>query len=82
MTCQYVNIALCNTIQSAEQILLHPKFHGQHTVIFRFGVNDIDHLTTEDIVHKMMNITELCKRKYPDVKLYISGITPRRDNLK
>ena len=74
---QYVYIAPYNTIQSAEQILLQPKFHGQHTIIFHFGVNDIDNLTTEDIVDKMMNITELCKGKYPDVKLYISGITPR-----
>ena len=78
---QYVYIAPCNTIQSAEQILLQPKFHGQHTIIFHFGVNDIDNLTTEDTVDKMMNITELCKGKYPDVKLYISGITPRRDSL-
>ena len=68
-------------IQSAEQILLQPMFHGQHTIIFHFDVNDIDNLTTEDIVDKMMNITELCKGKYPDVKLYISGITPRRDSL-
>ena len=37
---------------------------------FHFGVKDIDNLTTEDIVDKMMNITELCKGKYPDVKLY------------
>ena len=29
----------------------------------------------------MINITELCKGKYPNVKLYISGITPRRDSL-
>ena len=78
---QYVYIAPCSTIQSAEQILLQPKFHGQHTIIFHFGVNDIDNLTTEDIVDKMTNITELCKGKYPDVKLYISGITPRRDSL-
>ena len=78
---QYVYIALCSTIQSAEQILLQPKFHGQHTITFHFGVNDIDNLTSEDIVDKMINLTELCKGKYPDVKLYISGITPRRDSL-
>ena len=77
---QYVYIAPCNTIQSAEQILLQPEFHGQHT-IFHFGVKDIDNLTTKAIVDKLMNITELCKGKYPDVKLYISGITPRRDSL-
>ena len=29
----------------------------------------------------MMNIIEPCKGKYPDVKLYISGIAPRRDSL-
>ena len=78
---QYVYIALCSTIQSSEQILLQPKFHGQHTIIFHFSVNDIDNLSTENIVDKMINITELCKGKYPDVKLYISGITPRRDSL-
>ena len=60
---------------------MQPKFHGQHTIIFHFGVIDIDNLTTEDIVDKMINITELCKGKYPNVKLYISGITPRRDSL-
>ena len=60
---------------------MQPKFHGQHTIIFQFGVKDIDNLTTEDIVDKMMNITELYKGKYPDVKLYVSGITPRRDSL-
>ena len=76
-----LHCSICSTIQSAEQILLQPKFHGQHTVIFHFGVNDIDNLTTEDIVDKMINITELCKGKYPDVKLYISGITPRSDSL-
>ena len=41
----------------------------------------MDNLTTEDILDKMINITELCKEKYPDVKLYISGITPRKDSL-
>ena len=66
---QYVYIAPCSTIQSAEQILLQPKFYGHHTIIFHFDVNDIDNLTTEDIVDKMINITELCKGKYPDVKL-------------
>ena len=60
---------------------MQPKFHGQHTIIFHFGANDIDNLTTEDIVDKIMNILELCKGKYPDVKLYISGIAPRRDSL-
>ena len=78
---QYVCVAPCSTIQSADQILFQPKSHGQHTIIFHFGVNDIDNLTIEDIVDKMINITELCKGKYPDVKLYISGITPRRDSL-
>ena len=29
---QYVYIAPCSTIQSAEQILLQPKFHDQHTI--------------------------------------------------
>ena len=29
----------------------------------------------------MINVIELCKGKYPDVKMYISGITPRRDSL-
>ena len=59
----YVYIAPCSTIQSAEQILLQPKFHGHHTI------------------DKMINVTELCKGKYPDVRLYISGITPIRDSL-
>ena len=68
-------------LSQAEQILLQPMFHGQHTIIFHFGVNDVDNLTTEDIIDKMINITELCKDKYPDVKLYISVITPRRDSL-
>ena len=60
---------------------MQPKFHGQHTIIFHFGVNDIDNLTTENIVDKLINVAELCKGKYPDVKLYISGTTPRRDSL-
>ena len=60
---------------------MQPKFYSHHTIIFHFGVNDIDNLTTEDIVDQMINITELCKGKYPDIKLYISGITPRRDSL-
>ena len=29
----------------------------------------------------MINVTQLHKGKCPDVKLYISGITPRRDSL-
>ena len=41
---------LMDSNRKFSKVSKQPKFHCQHTIIFHFGVNDIDSLTIEDIV--------------------------------
>ena len=78
---QKVHIIPCPTIENAKEILANPKFHGQHTIIIHTGVNNAEYNSVEDINEKLNVLLLSCKTAYPQTTIYISSITPRKDDL-
>ena len=71
----------CPTIQKASEILLNPKFYGQHTIIIHTGVNNVEYSRPKDIAENASNLLLYCKKTYPSTKVVISSITSRKDEL-
>ena len=46
----------------------------------RFGVNNVEYNSVENINEKL-NVLLSCKSTYPQTAIYISSITPRKDDL-
>ena len=45
------------------------------------GVNNVEYDSAENIKEKLSALLLYCKAAYPETKIYISGITPRKDDL-
>ena len=71
----------CPTIEKASQILHNPNFYGQHTIILHIGVNNTEHNSAEDITENLTQLLSFCKETYTNTKMYLSGLTPRKDEL-
>ena len=71
----------CPTIEKASQILHNPNFYGQHTIILHTGVNNTEYNSAEDITENLTQLLSFCKETYTDTKIYLSGLTPRKDEL-
>ena len=78
---QKVHIIPCPTIEKAKEILANPKFYGQHKIIIHTGVNNVEYNSVEDINEKLNVLLLSCKTTYPQTAIYISSITPRKDDL-
>ena len=78
---QNVHIIPCPTTEKAKEILANPKFYGQHTIIIHTSVNNVEYNSVEDINEKLNALLLSCKTTYPQTAIYISSITPRKDDL-
>ena len=78
---QKVHVLPCPTIEKAKETLANPKFYGQHTIIIHTGVNNVEYNSVEDINEKLNVLLLSCKTTYPQTAIYISSITPRKDDL-
>ena len=47
----------------------------------RFGVNNVEYNSVEDINEKLDVLLLSCKSTYPQTAIYISSIAPRKDDL-
>ena len=71
----------CGTTKKAIEILNTPRFNVNKGIIINTGVNDIDHMATENLVKDQVLLVNTATRAFPEVKVILSGITPRNDNL-
>ena len=71
----------CPAIEKASQILHNPNFYGQHTIILHTCVNNTEYNSAEDITENLTQLLSFCKETYTDTKIYLSGLTPRKDEL-
>ena len=76
-----VYIIPCPTVQKASKILRNPKFYGQHTIIIHTGVDNVEYNSPEDIAENAANLLLFCKETYPSIKVVMSSVTPRKDEL-
>ena len=71
----------CPTIEKASQILHNPNIYGQHTIILHTGINNTEYNSAEDITENLTQLLSFCKETYTNTKIYLSGLTPRKDEL-
>ena len=71
----------CPTIKKACQILHNPNFYGQHTIILHTSVNNTEYNSAEDITENLTQLLLFCKETYTDTKIYLSFLTPPKDEL-
>lgn len=71
----------CNTTDKAIEILKSPRFNVKSGVIINSGVNDVEHLSTEEVIHKQINMVHIAVQEFPNKYIIMSSITPRCDDL-
>ena len=71
----------CGSTGKALEILSHPKFNVRKGLIIDNGVNDVEHLSSDEIINSQIEVIKLAREKFPKKEIILTGITPRRDNL-
>lgn len=74
-------IIACGTTDKAIDILTWPRFNVKHGIIINTGVNDLEHLSTQEVTEKQQEMVEIATQKFPNKKIVMSSITPRCDQL-
>ena len=74
-------IIACSTTGKAIDIMNNPRFTINKGLIINTGVNDIDHMSTEDVIHSQVNLINTATGSFPGKKIILSSITPRNDSL-
>ena len=74
-------IIACSTTGKAIDIMNNPRFTINKGLIINTGVNDIDHMSTEDVIQSQVNLIKTATGLFPGKKIILSSITPRNDSL-
>ncbi|CAB4038969.1 Hypothetical predicted protein, partial [Paramuricea clavata] len=71
----------CNTTTKAMEIIDTPRFKVNKGLIINTGVNDVEHLTPEEIINNQIKLVEKAMSAFPNAKIILSDITPRDDKF-
>ncbi|CAB3997894.1 Hypothetical predicted protein [Paramuricea clavata] len=71
----------CGNTAKAIDILTSPRFTVKHGIIINTGVNDLESLSPKDIIESQTCLVNIATTNFPDKKIIMSSITPRRDDL-
>ena len=71
----------CGSTRKAQEILSRPKFNVRKGLITHTGVNDVEHLSSDEIINPQIEIIKLARETSQKKEIILSGITPRRGNL-
>ena len=75
-------IIACNTTKKkAKEILESPKFEVKKGIIIHTGVNDLEHLSAEEIVRSQVQMVNMAVKEFPGRQIVVCGIIPREDEL-
>ena len=70
----------CGTTGKATEIINTSKFKVNKALIINTGVNDLEHLSKDEIINKQIEMIEKATKTFPGIKVFLSGITPRQDD--
>ena len=68
-------------LSDVENFIQQTNISTLNHILIHTGVNDIDELTGIQVFNKIAHVIHQVKSKYPGVKIIISEITPRKDEL-
>ena len=69
------------TTQKATEIINSPRFMINKGIIINTGVNDVEHMSAEQIIEDQVKLIEIASSVFPEKKIIVSEITPRTDGL-
>ena len=70
----------CGNTAKVIDILTSPRFTVKHDIIINTGVNDLESLSPKDIIESQIRLVKIATTNFPDKKIIMSSITPRRDD--
>lgn len=70
----------CGTTDKAIEIINTPKFKVDKALIINTGVNDLKHLSKDEIINQQIEMIKKATETFPAIKVFLSGITPRQDD--
>ena len=68
------------TTGKAIEIINTPKFKVNKALIINTGVNDLEHLSKDEIINQQIEMIEKATKTFPRIKVFLSGITPHQDD--
>ena len=68
---------VCSTTGTAIEIINTSKLKVNKALIVNTGVNDLEHLSKDEIVNQQIEMIEKATKKFPGTKVFLSGVTPR-----
>ena len=57
------------------------RFQVKKALIINTGVNDVEHLTIDEVIKKQVEIIDVARKAFPGRKIIFSSIIPRDDDL-
>ena len=70
----------CYTQQDLKQFITDLQATSIKYFLIHVGVNDIDRMESDEVFAKLKENIDLLRKKYPNIKIILSEITPRKDN--
>ena len=70
----------CGTSGKAIEIINTPRFKVNKALIINTGVNDLEHLSKDEIINQQIEMIEKATKTFPGIKVFLSGLTPRQDD--
>ena len=76
-----VKIIPCGTSSQAIKIMSSPRFQVNEALIINTGVNDVEHLTLDEVIQKQLEMVDTARKAFPGKKIIVSSVTPRDDDF-
>jgi hypothetical protein len=76
-----VKVIPCGTSSQATKIMSSPRFQVNEALIINTGVNDVEHLTLDEVIQKQLEMVDTARKAFPGKKIIVSSVTPRDDDF-
>ena len=70
----------CPGMDEVKTLIHNQQFNDLEAIIISCGVNDVDKISGRSLAANMLNLINEIKQLYPNVKIIVSEITPRKDH--
>ena len=78
-----VRVIPCGSIERARTIINNPRFFDVEAIVIHTGTNDLEDnsLSSRHIANTLIEISKTALNRFPNSKILLSEITPRRDEF-
>ena len=78
-----VRVVPCGSVERARTTINSPRFFDVETIVIQAGTNDLedDSLSSRHIANTFIEISETALDRFANSKIFLSEITPRRDEF-